>query len=85
MVKNIEKFLITLNNDLWDLMGIEAGSDFLNEDETTNSKYDAYVKAVDNELKAFNINKIPRKIYKKLEDINYHTMNRALIQLNKIK
>lgn len=84
MTKNIEKFLINLDNDLWDLMGIEAGSDFMNEDGTMNRKYDAYVKAVENELEAFNINTVSKKIYENLEDKNYHTMNRALVQLNKI-
>lgn len=85
MKRNIEDFLIDLDNDLWDLMGIEAGSDFLNKDGTTNEKYNTYVKAVKNELKSFNINSVSKKIYLSLEDKNYHIMNRALVELNKIK
>lgn len=84
MKRNIENFLIDLDNDLWDLMGIESGSDFLNEDGTTNEKYNAYVKAVKNELESFNINSVSKKIYLSLEDKNYHTMNRVLVELNKI-
>lgn len=84
MTKNIENFLINLDNDLWDLMGIEAGSDFMNKDGTMNSKFDAYVKAVENELEAFCIKNVSKKIYEKLEDKNYHTMNRALVKLNRI-
>ena len=77
-MKKTVNFLMTLDNDLWDLMGIEAGSDFMNEDGTMNSMFDAYVKAVKNELEAFNINQVSKKVYETLEDKNYHTMNKAL-------
>ena len=77
-MRNITTFLINLDNDLWDLMGIKAGSDFMNEDGTFNSMFDAYVKAVKNELEAFGIEKVSNKTYEALEDKNYHTMNRAL-------
>ena len=77
-MKKTVSFLITLDNDLWDLMGIEAGSDFMNEDGTYNTMFDAYVKAVKNELEAFNINQVSKKVYETLEDKNYHTMNKAL-------
>lgn len=80
-MKKTVNFLMTLDNDLWDLMGIEAGSDFMNEDGTMNSMFDAYVKAVKNELEAFNINQVSKKVYETLEDKNYHTMNRALTVL----
>ena len=77
MTKTVN-FLMTLDNDLWDLMNIECGSDFMNEDGTMNSLFDAYVKAVKNELEAFNINQVSKKVYETLEDKNYHTMNKAL-------
>ena len=80
MTKTVN-FLMTLDNDLWDLMNIECGSDFMNEDGTMNSLFDAYVKAVKNELEAFNINQVSKKVYETLEDKNYHTMNRALTVL----
>ena len=77
-MKKTVNFLMTLDNDLWDLMGIEAGNDFMNEDGTMNSMFDAYVKAVKNELEAFNINQVSKKVYETLEDKNYHIMNKAL-------
>lgn len=83
-MKNIKNFLINLDNDLWDLMGIECGSDFMNEDGSMNSKFDAYCKAVGNELQAFKIETVSEKVYRELEDINYHTMNRALKALGKV-
>ena len=83
-MKNITNFLMNLDCDLWDLMGIECGSDFMNEDGSMNSKFDAYCKAVENELKSFKIETVSKRVYEKLEDSNYHTMNRALVKLNKI-
>lgn len=84
MKRNVYEFLIELDNDLWDLMGIESGSDFMNEDGSMNEKFNAYSKAVQNELEAFNIKSVSKKIYEKLEDINCHTMNRALKELKLI-
>lgn len=84
MKRNVYEFLIELDNNLWDLMGIESGSDFMNEDGSMNEKFNAYRKAVQNELEAFNIKSVSKKIYEKLEDINYHTMNRALKELKLI-
>ena len=83
-MKNIRNFLINLDNDLWDLMGIECGSDFMNEDGSMNGKFDAYCKAVENELQANNIHSVSEKIYRELEDVNYHTMNRALKKLGMV-
>ncbi len=77
-MRNITNFLIGLDNDLWDLMGIECGSDFMNEDGSMNGKFDAYCKAVKNELQAFKVETVSEKVYRTLEDKNYHTMNRAL-------
>lgn len=80
-MKNITTFLINLDNDLWDLMGIEAGSDFMNEDGSMNKKFEVYCKAVKNELQAFKVETVGEKVYRTLEDKNYHTMNRALKDL----
>lgn len=77
-MKNMTNFLMNLDCDLWDLMGIEAGSDFMNADGSMNGKFDAYVKAVKNELEAFKISKVSKRTYLILEDRNYHTMNKAL-------
>lgn len=73
-MKNIRNFLINLDNDLWDLMGIECGSDFMNEDGSMNGKFDAYCKAVENELQANNVHSVSEKVYRELEDVNYHTI-----------
>ena len=83
-MKNMTNFLMELDYDLWDLMGIECGSDFMNEDGSMNGKFDAYVKAVKNELQENGIKKVSRKTYLILEDRNYHTMNRALTKLNMV-
>ena len=71
-------FLMNLDCNLWDLLGIECGSDFLNKDLTYNSLFDSYCKAVKNELEKNGIKKISKKVYEILENENYHSMNRAL-------
>ena len=77
-MKNIKNFLIGLDNDLWDLMGIECGSDFMNEDGTMNGKFDAYCKAVENELQANNIHSVSEKVYRELEDVKDALKEKAI-------
>lgn len=83
-MRNVTNFLMNLDCDLWDLLGIESGSDFMNDDGSMNKLFDSYCKAVENELSAFNVKSVSKNVYLKLEDSNYHTMNRALVKLGKI-
>jgi len=83
-MKNIANFLMDLDCDFWDLMEIQSGDEFLNEDGTYNSLFDAFCKTIKNELEKNNIKKVSKKVYEKLEECNCHTMNKALEELKLI-
>lgn len=76
--------LINIDCDFWELMDIESGSDFMNEDGTMNELFDAFCRTVEKELEKMNIESVSKKVYLELEDSNYHTMNRALVKLGMI-
>lgn len=76
--------LMNIDCDFWELMDIESGSDFMNEDGTMNELFDAFCRTVEKELEKMNIESVSKKVYSELEDSNYHTMNRVLVKLGKI-
>lgn len=72
------KTLMIINNDLWDEMGIECGSDFLDENGNYNKLFDEYCSKVSLEINKLNIKHITKKDYETLEDKNYHKLLKAL-------
>lgn len=73
--------LMTIENKVWDKMGIEAGSDFFNKDGTKNKKWGLFVWNIGLELEKKNINKVSNKVLDKLEEKNYHSLIEALKEL----
>lgn len=78
MKRNIADFLMAIDNDLWDFLGVQAGDEFRNADGSMNEKFDEYCKHVKFALFVNDVKKVSKKVYEQLEDSNYHTMNRAL-------
>lgn len=74
----IAQTLMIIDNDIWDEMGIECGSDFLDENGTYNELFYIYCSKVLAEVKKINIKNITKKVCETLEDRNYHKLLVAL-------
>lgn len=69
--------LMDIDNKLWDKHGIQSGDEWRDNPD----KFEDYKKTVKAELEKKGVTKLSRDMYKKLENENYHTLNRALEEL----
>lgn len=66
-----------LDNKIWDKLGIEAGSDFDNNPEL----WKKYVQTIKNAKISDKL--LDHNVYAELEDDNYHSLSKALVEITK--
>ena len=76
--RQIANTLMYLDTDLWNELGIECGSDFLDENENYNELWNEYCFKVSTELKKLKIESVSKKTCNVLEDENFHSMLKVL-------